>query len=204
MYQDLAFMNFGKEFQSEDISYGMATISNPILSWGLTLHSWRHINIAIKRKHCGRSMNCLNGEEGDSVHALQSGHSEATERRIYGLTPESILGGTEDVMALFLEASTEWQRLHKIVPGGVSLPYFDTVMSKYSELQEVGLIKTSKFQAPLTQAASSDTGAILNMLKEMSSGLNALQAEMKQVRGDVACTVSSFESWQTTDVDPQS
>ena len=186
MYQDLAFMNFGKEFQSEYISRAMANISGPILSWELTLHSWRHINIAIKRKHCSRSLNFLNGEEGESVHALQSGHSEATERRIYGLTPESLLGGTEDIMALFLEASTEWQRLFKIVPGGVSLPYFDTAMSSYSKLQEVGLIKQTPFQDTPRQAASAETSAILTLLKEM-------QAEMKQVREEVSCNVPSFK-----------
>jgi hypothetical protein len=187
MYQDLAFMNYGKEFQSEDLSRAMATISNPILSWELTLLPWRHINIAIKRKHCTRSLNFLNGEEGESVHALQAGHSEATERRIYGLTPESMIGGTEDIMALFLEASTEWQRLFKIVPGGISLPYFDTAMSNYGLLQDVGLIKTSKFQdTPQAAASPTETNAILSLLKDM-------QAEMKDIKQDISCNVPLFE-----------
>jgi hypothetical protein len=181
MYHDLAFMNFGKEFQSEDLSRAMATISNPILSWELTLLPWRHINIAIKRKHCGRSIKFLTGEEGESVHALQAGHSQATERRIYGLTPESMIGGTEDIMALFLEASTEWQRLFKIVPGGITLPYFDTAMSNYRLLQDVGLIKTSKFQ-DRPPPPPPETGAILSLLKDM-------QAEMKHIKQDISCKI---------------
>lgn len=59
----------------------------------------------------------------DDVDALQAGHTRATENRIYGLSPQSLAGAAEDILPLFLEASTKWQKCCKAMPGGSGLPY---------------------------------------------------------------------------------
>lgn len=145
MYFDLAFMDFGKELISAKITDSMARISFPVLNWNLTISSWRHINIAFKRKLCSRSYALLTDEENtssSSAHTLQSGHSTQTENRIYGLTPDSLIGATEDIMQVFLNASTEWQRLFGIVPGGAVFKFHQATMDKYSGLQAMGHLPT--------------------------------------------------------------
>lgn len=100
-------MDLGKEISTERLSTAITDISLGILGWPLQVSSWRHINIALKRKHCARSMSILAGDDSNPIHALQSGHSVATENRIYGLTAESLLGAPEDIVHAYLDASTE-------------------------------------------------------------------------------------------------
>jgi len=59
----------------------------------------------------------------DDVEALQVGHMRATENRIYGLSTQSLAGAVEDVLPLYLQASTRWQQCCKVMPGGSGLPY---------------------------------------------------------------------------------
>lgn len=139
MYYDLAFMDYGKEFTSAKLTDAMAKTSFPVLNWDLKINARRHINIAFKRKLCSKSYALLTDEESMSpAHALQSGHSVQTENRIYGLTSDSLIGATEDIMQVFLEASTEWQRIFGIVPGGVLLRFHQATMDRYSSLHTRG------------------------------------------------------------------
>jgi hypothetical protein len=62
-------------------------------------------------------------DENDSVQAQQSGHSRRTENRVYGLSPDAMAGAPEDLLPLFLDASTDWQVACKVVPGGLGLTY---------------------------------------------------------------------------------
>ncbi|KAG1832560.1 hypothetical protein DFJ58DRAFT_736345 [Suillus subalutaceus] len=63
------------------------------IGFPLGVNSWRHISTAFKRK----------------LEALQAGHSRATENRIYGLSPDALASGAEDLLPLFLQASNNWQ-----------------------------------------------------------------------------------------------
>ncbi|KAG2063234.1 hypothetical protein BDR04DRAFT_1123399, partial [Suillus decipiens] len=84
----------------------------PFLNYGLTINSWRHIQTAWKHE-----------DAEDTIDALQAGHSRATENRVYGLSVQALAGAAEDVLPLFLNASTAWQTRCKTVPGGTLLPY---------------------------------------------------------------------------------
>ena len=114
-------MNFGKEFTSEQLSKQMANITRPIVGWSVTVRSWRHINIAWKRKLCKGLTDVAEQKLGSTVHALQSGHNLANENMIYGLSPDALLGAPEDVLQLYLNASTEWQVVNRVVPGVLGL-----------------------------------------------------------------------------------
>ncbi|KAM6491734.1 hypothetical protein JOM56_012774 [Amanita muscaria] len=107
-------MDFGKEFTSEQLSKTISkTISStmrPVVGWNFTISSWRHINIA-KRKFCKGLADISEQTSGHAIHALQS---VANEKRVYGLSPEALLGAPEDVMYLFLDASIEWQVVNKV------------------------------------------------------------------------------------------
>lgn len=175
MYYDLAFMDFGKEFTSAKITDAMTRISFPILNWNLKISSWRHINIAFKRKLCSKSYALLTGEENassTSAHILQSGHSTRTENRIYGLTPDSLIGATEDIMQVFLNASTEWQRLFGIVPGGgVSFRFDQATMDKYSRLQDMGHMPRYML------SSKRDDDAIISMIVSLGKQVDSLKSK---------------------------
>lgn len=122
LYRDQLFVNFNKMFTSEDLSAVMARFSLPRIHFALTINPWRHIQTAWRRKFkC--SIEVGEEDERGDVEALQAGHTQETENRIYGLSTESLAGAAEDVLPLFLQASTSWQRNCKVIPGGNCLPY---------------------------------------------------------------------------------
>lgn len=113
-------MDVAKEFTSDKLSQIMAQSTVETLDWPLNISSWRHINIAWKRKLCVAS---FEEDVPSTIHAMQSGHTKATENRIYGLSPEALLGAPEDLLQLFLQASTDWQKVIGVIPGGMLLKY---------------------------------------------------------------------------------
>ncbi|KAG1848267.1 hypothetical protein F4604DRAFT_1502194, partial [Suillus subluteus] len=123
LYRQQMFIKFDRLFNSSDLSSTMTRHSLPALNYSLTINSWRHIQTAWKRKFRCSAENLLEEDTEDTVDALQAGHSRATENRLYGLSVETLAGPAEDVLPLFLNASTTWQIRCKAVPGGALLPY---------------------------------------------------------------------------------
>ncbi|KAG2343741.1 hypothetical protein BDR05DRAFT_883699, partial [Suillus weaverae] len=123
LYRQNMFVKFDKLFNSSDLSSVMTRHSLPFLNYGLTINSWRHIQTAWKRKFRCSTDDIVEEDAEDTVEALQAGHSRATENRIYGLSVQALAGAAEDVLPLFLNASTTWQIRCKTVPGGTLLPY---------------------------------------------------------------------------------
>jgi hypothetical protein len=136
MYQTHLFVNNDKLFDTDQLSATMSRESISHLGFGLRVNSWRHISTAFKRK-LGRFAEELLEEDGqDTVEALQAGHTRATENRIYGLSPDALAGAAEDLLPLFLQASTNWQLLMKTVPGGLELAYTHASSKHFKELAE--------------------------------------------------------------------
>ena len=169
-------MNYGTEFKSEQLSKGMANVTRPIVGWSITVSSWRHINIAWKRKLCKGMSEVVENTLGSTIHALQSGHSVASENRLYGLSPDALLGASEDVLQLFLNASTEWQVVNKVVPGGLDLPYHESTMDHFDHLYNQGIIK-GKSEATTTTSSSVDKNAplLVAMTEVQETVLKAVQ-----------------------------
>ncbi|KAG2088559.1 uncharacterized protein F5147DRAFT_658677 [Suillus discolor] len=92
----------------------MARFSIPFLGLCLGVSSWRHISTAFKRKLCRFAEDLSEDDEQDTVvEALKAGHNRSTENRIYGRSPDALAGAPEDLLALFLQASTNWQLSHE-------------------------------------------------------------------------------------------
>lgn len=123
LYKDQLFMNYGKTFTSQDLSSVMAKFSLPRIQFSLTINPWRHIQTAWKRKFKCAVDDVLEVDKEEDVEALQAGHTRATENRIYGLSTQSLAGAAEDVLPLFLQASTTWQERCQTKPGGLGLSY---------------------------------------------------------------------------------
>ncbi|KAI5986733.1 hypothetical protein EDC04DRAFT_2614980 [Pisolithus marmoratus] len=114
LYHDHLFVNFDRLFTSNDLSMVMAKYSLPRVKFAMMINPWWHIQTAWKCK-----FKCAM----DDVDALQAGHSRATENRVYGLSMHSLEGAAEDILPLFLQASTGWQEQCQVMPSGSGLPY---------------------------------------------------------------------------------
>lgn len=142
LYKDLLFVNFDRMFTSEHLSSIMSHYSQPRLQYSLTINSWRHIQTAWKRKFRCASEEILEQEGSEDVDALQAGHTRATENRIYGLSTNSLsTSAAEDILPLFLQASTSWQERCGVVPGGQFISYYQarssaaTTPNRHGQLQ---------------------------------------------------------------------
>ncbi|KAK2462988.1 hypothetical protein APHAL10511_004975 [Amanita phalloides] len=187
-YGEMLFMNYGMEFKSEQLSKGMANVTRPIVGWSVTVSSWRHINIAWKRKLCKGMRKVVEQTVRSTIHALQSGHSVASENRLCGLSPDALLGASEDVLQLFLDASTEWQVVNKVVPGGHVLPYHECTMDHFDHLCNEGIIKdksqgiSSKGVDDLFVAMTHVQETVLKAVKDLSVKVQQLQDELKGIQ----------------------
>ena len=108
-FHEFLFWNNTKPFTSDDLSAVMDEFTRPVFGFPATIRPWRHIHVALRRKHCATADEVFERESDESIDSLQAGHTRSTENRIYGLTPDS-LAGAEDVLPVFLKASTHWQK----------------------------------------------------------------------------------------------
>ncbi|KAI6017532.1 hypothetical protein EDC04DRAFT_2608014 [Pisolithus marmoratus] len=123
LYHDHLFVNFDRLFTSNDLSMVMAKYSLPWVKFAMTINPWQHIQTAWKRKFKCAMDDVVEMDTEDNVDALQAGHSRATENRVYGLSTHSLAGAAEDILPLFLQASTGWQERCQVMPSGSGLPY---------------------------------------------------------------------------------
>jgi hypothetical protein len=188
MYQTHLFVNNDKLFDTDQLSATMSRESTSHLGFGLRVNSWRHISTAFKRK-LGRFAEELLEEDGqDTVEALQAGHTRATENRIYGLSPDALAGAPEDLLPLFLQASTNWQLLMKTVPGGLELAYTHASSKHFKELAESGRLGTDVQKdrlapAPEAPAAAARTTAEVTLSMEAMANRIVAKLEDKIVNG---------------------
>ncbi|KZT18427.1 hypothetical protein NEOLEDRAFT_1152627 [Neolentinus lepideus HHB14362 ss-1] len=123
LYAEHLFVNNCKAFESHILTSIMGDFSLPVLGIQLGINPWRHVSTSWKRKHCKEMFDLLQEEIQESADVLQAGHNADTENRIYGLSQFALASMPEDLIPLFLDASTRWHNTCKVVPGGVVLPY---------------------------------------------------------------------------------
>ncbi|KZT63081.1 P-loop containing nucleoside triphosphate hydrolase protein [Daedalea quercina L-15889] len=141
LYRDGLFVNFDRPFDTDTLSELMRRHTQPSMGVGLTINPWRHISIAFRRKLCRGASDLFEDEQDlESVDALMSGHSRAQENRTYGISAESLAGPGEDILPLYLTASTDWHVVTHTVPGGVMLPYEEAMGKYFADLTRVGVI----------------------------------------------------------------
>jgi hypothetical protein len=141
LYRKHVFVNHNRLFETPDITDELNRITLKSLGVKLGVNSWRHVSTAFRRKHCSAMEELHEADGQDSIQALQSGHNRHTENRVYGLSADALSGVSEDFLPLFLEASTEWQVVCGVVPGGLGLPYENSTGSSFSSLVKSGRIR---------------------------------------------------------------
>ncbi|KAG6381456.1 hypothetical protein JVT61DRAFT_25 [Boletus reticuloceps] len=158
----------------EDLSAVMSKYSLPRVHYALTINPWCHIQTAWKRKLKCAVEHIVEIDKTEDVEALQAGHMCRTENHIYGLSIHSLVGAAEDLLPLFLQASTSWQE-HKVSPGGHSIPY-----NQAQALEEPthGMCKLTTTYASKPTVVEDIVNKVVECLTPMLTEL--MQAIMKQ------------------------
>ena len=149
-YHSHLFINNKKLFDTPHLTTLIKSYTLPVFNAAFGVADWRHISAAFRRKICpAMEITMEDDENQDSIQALQSGHSRQTENHLYGITAEALAGAAEDVLPLYLDASTDWQVACHVVPGGHMLPYTEAISSKFSYLASNNKIKVN-YSTPVT------------------------------------------------------
>jgi len=171
LYEKHVFVNHDRLFDTSDITDGLQQLTLEFMDIELGVSDWRHINTAFRRKLCNRLQELIEeDEEEESIAALQSGHSRKTENRIYGISQETLQGAAEDVLPLFLDATTDWQTVCHIIPGGLRLHYRNALMRFFRSYVQQGLITISE----VASAPGEDQTALIRSLCESVTSLRHL------------------------------
>lgn len=140
-YRIHLFVNNGELFTTPDITSALEQYTLPWLGEKLGVNPLRHIFSAFRRKLCNRMEELFAEDNMDTIGAIQMGHSRSTENRVYGLEANGLGGAPEDLLRLFLEASSDWQVVLGLVPGGLKLRYQDAMTVHFQSLVETQRIR---------------------------------------------------------------
>ncbi|KAG5337017.1 hypothetical protein C0989_011180 [Termitomyces sp. Mn162] len=170
LYRDHLFINDGHLFDTTDISTLMRTLSAEVMQADLTIQSWRQVCIAFRRRMCTALDDLIESDSGDTIEAMQATHSRRTENRIYGLSTDALSGVAEDVLPLYLQASTHWQIASCAVPGGLALPYFRVRASDFDELVKRGVLVLP----PQSSPSNNITVLAESLIPRLTEGLQSI------------------------------
>jgi hypothetical protein len=163
VYRDLLFVRNGREFTTADLSASMVQFTFPIVGLEMAVNVWRHTTSAWKRKLCNSMQEIMEDAHLDTINALQAGRTRQTENRIYGISHDALAGSGEDVLPLYLDSSTDWQKQLHVVPGGLQLTYKEASGKNFKDLVKAGVIK---FDSHQNQNASYDMDKIVDRIVE--------------------------------------
>ena len=150
LYHSYLFINNKQKFETPQLTNLIKSYTLSVYNVSFGVADWRHISAGFRRKICpAMELTVEDDETDDSIQALQSGHSRHTENRLYGITAEALAGAAEDVLPMFLDASTDWQVACSIVPGGHMLPYSEARATHFRTLGAANRIKVN-YSTPVT------------------------------------------------------
>ena len=151
LYHNYVFVKKDRLFDTPDLSTKLKHYTTKYTGVTLGVNAWRHVAIGLRRKVCPADSQFIDEGAEDTIGAEQAGHSWQTERRKYGISPDALAGQAEEIMPLFLNASTGWQRAMRTCPGrasfintvrrmlttrsgGLDLPYTSARHTQFDEL----------------------------------------------------------------------
>ncbi|KAF6741033.1 hypothetical protein DFP72DRAFT_1122335 [Ephemerocybe angulata] len=190
-YREMLFMDALHPFDPGFISQLMGKMTKPVLGWAMTISHYRHVAIAIKD---GQKLLTVFEPDTDSpvdaytdVQARQAGHSHATEKRLYGLSPDIFEGVPGEMIQLYIRSSREWQQCFDVVPAGAGLAYRESTMENYNLLVARGEVKPAR---ATTNTSPSPTVADLYALLQQSiakseENTQALRADIREMRNEM-------------------
>lgn len=157
--------------------------------WAVTPSLWRHISVAIGKALC-RQIEDVQGDLDDEQEhrARQTGHSLATEKRIYAVE-HSALGDTDEAtLRALLDVSSDTARTFGAVPGGLDFPrpFHKATSAHYDSLLAEGAFVASR---PAQKTALAATVA---KLEQTLTAIESSQAEITYKQTMILTDQSNF------------
>ncbi|KAJ7574807.1 hypothetical protein C8J56DRAFT_802497 [Mycena floridula] len=199
-YQRMLFMGLEKPFTSKKLTTLLKKHTSPITRFDIGIADFRQIFVGFRERNLGKTHNLLleDSDSADTIEAEQMGHSRATEKAHYGLSSNAWDGASDEIILLFLKASSKWQVLLELVPGGLQLPYHSAQPDQFQRLVTKGLIKLNKRTAAAsTTPVSVDTTQLQNQIQEMRDDFNAKQSEFSAQQSEFNKQQSEFNKQQS-------
>ena len=183
LYHSYLFINNKKMFETPELTNLIKSYTLSVYNVSFGVADWRHISAGFRRKICpAMELTVEDDETEDSIQALQSGHSRHTENRLYGITAEALAGAAEDVLPMFLDASTDWQVACSIVPGGHMLPYSEARATHFRTLGAANRIKVN-YSTPVTTMEQVTSRVLADIDQKLERHakqiLNGIQEQIK-------------------------
>ncbi|KAJ2911712.1 hypothetical protein MD484_g8699, partial [Candolleomyces efflorescens] len=193
MYLERLFMDLGEPFTTAVISKLMAEESLLIILWAMTISDYRQLAVGFRNAICLPSD--IDEEDGKImrvIHAQQSGHSLATEKRIYGLSPDLVEGISEITINLYINSSKEWQVRLGIVPSGLSLTYKEASMPNFPRLVREGAINL--FPNRREPSAQPENSELVPFLRQLVSNQSQFHQELLEKITFLEEKINAFDS----------
>jgi hypothetical protein len=119
----------------------------------LTVSCWRHMAIAIFRRHLLQNEDSDDGEdEEDDIHDLQAAHSTITANRRYAVMTNGSMDLSNDLIDKYRNVSVQWHSiLFQDIPPSVNYQNYvedDHFKNGMKELQHQRLTELSKIYLP--------------------------------------------------------
>ena len=190
-YNNYLFVNNKDLFTTTQLTNILKTYTLPVYDVGLGVNDWRHITAAFRRKICPGLDDIIEDDDNqETVQALQSGHTRRTENRIYGISTEALMGSADEVLPMFLDASTDWQVACKVVPGGHLLPYNEARMHLFNKLASNKEIKANYTSPLVTMEQALDrviASMDLNIAVQTDTLLQKLELKLEEMVEKMIC-----------------
>lgn len=182
----MLFMDLLKPFAPDTISRLLGEKSSKHLGWKMKIKAYRQMTIGFRRQNKIEGIECdIQEDTMRLIYAQQSGHSVSTENRTYGLSPDLVEGLADATIELYLNSSSDWQRLLKVVPGDTTLPYKQCLVENYAKLAADGFIMahtpTKSTHTDITPLAK----LMIELKSESGASHNILMGEIKRLQADI-------------------
>jgi hypothetical protein len=177
VYKERLFVNNGVEFSPTQLSQIMISATLPTVGVGLGVNSYRHISKAFKTKLCNASVEILEEAEEETVDAAQAGRTRKTGDRIYGVSHDTLADIPEDVLPLFLDSSTDWQKELHVVPGGLGLPYHACRAENFVPLVKLGVIKHKMHSRQKTHGTVDIDDLVSKVMERLAPAMKEMMDE---------------------------
>ena len=112
------FVKFDRLYTTEELSRVLRVASLKTMDVGIGIRDYRQMSVCVRRAHCPRLDELMMFNDEEDAAALQSGHSKATEDRLYGVSAGYLGQLPENMVEPFAMASAEWQRVMGVPEGG--------------------------------------------------------------------------------------
>lgn len=180
-YNTYLFVNNNNLFTTTHLTNTLKAYTLPVYDVGLGVNDWRHISAAFRRKICpGLDKITEDDDNQETIQALQSGHTRQTENRIYGISTEALAGSADEVLPMFLDASTDWQVACKVVPGGHLLSY-DKARMKYFSLLAANKAIKSNYSTPISTIEQAIDRVVTTLEAQTDTLLKRIEPKLEEM-----------------------